>query len=226
MFNDLPLCCDYSATATAAAGAGAPVNTLPAVSGYTVTGRTVPFPMVDPYRPVSRARVPVSGYNRFPVPRPLGRKYYGLSGDGKRGFRGMGGDSGGGAPFILVPGDGPPTWDAPEIIRQGVTLPRQQSTLQAILNAILPAAPAIISAARGNPYYNPAQLVPAQQPVQTVYGTQVGNAQGLTSAGATAGAAVGNLGAAAMQIITENPLLVLGAGVGLVLLFKESPRRR
>lgn len=47
-----------------------------------------------------------------------------------------------------------------------------------------------------------------------------------TALGAAAGGAVGSIGQAVSDFVQQNPLLVLGGGVALVLLFMKPPSRR
>lgn len=193
---------DAAAACSQSNSAASVTKTLAPASPTIPNGRTVPFPMIDPFAPA------INTGTRFPrvtTQRP-GRKYYGLNG-------GMG------------------LFDPPDTVTsQGVTLPGT-STLDRIfadIRGILPSIPAIISASKSQPYYNPAQLTAQQQ--QTLYGVPLSQGQystaGITSVGAQTGAALGNLGDTFGAIVAQHPYLTLGVGAALVLWFMNPPRRR
>ena len=213
-------CCDSGAVKNAAIS-------LPATTVLAPAGRDVAFPMDDPFGPVNKARIPVPGLNRFPGRyNRMGRRYYGLKGGaGLRNssrFRGMGllppminVDFGSGA--LSTPPFNPQEDDG------------GGGGFESIINSIrglLPSVPAIISAARGKPYYNPAQL----QQQQTVYGqpvyTSAQTGQAGASIGAQTGAAVGNIGDTIGNIVAQHPYLTLAAVGGAILLFMRPPGRR
>lgn len=207
-------CCNGSGS-----GSKTAVLRLPATPTRVIAGREVPFPMVSPFSPVARAGAPVTGLTAFPMQRPLGKRYYGL---GKLGW----------PELSTVPGWSLPTTPNTTINGQGVSLPGSPSTLQTILNSInagLATIPAIISANRSQPYYNPSQI--AGQPAQTLYGQPLAGSAALpgsagASIGSQAGAAVGNIGDTIGQIVAQHPYLVLGGGLAVVLLMMKPPSRR
>lgn len=102
-----------------------------------------------------------------------------------------------------------------------------------VFGIIKEAAPAIITAARGQGvpqgYYPSAlpqgQTYPLQGP--SGYSYQDGRlVVGSAGVGATAGQGFENLANSVSMFVTNNPLVVLGGVVGLVLLFKAPPSRR
>ncbi len=170
------------------------------------SGRTVAFPMVDPFAPAIETGSPMTAAM---VP-ARGRRYYGLNGG-----MGFGPD--------LFPEDAP-------VSGQGVSLPGTSGIdrIFADIGKLLPSIPAIISASKSQPYYNP-------QPT-TVYGTplrtalqpgQTYNADGsLSNVGANVGASLTNTFNSLAAFVATNPLIVLGGGAALFLLFRDPPRRR
>lgn len=190
------------------ASVGLPASTIEGM-------RTVPFPMVNPFKPALETG---TAFPNAMIARP-GRRYYGLG-------AGMGLE----APIF------PATHESGHVegvIReQGVSLPGSGGSLAerilASIRGILPGIPAIISAARAQPYYNPAQLGQGQQ---TVYGVPVQGSDYRTGAagtsiGAQTGAALGNLGDTFGAIVAEHPYLVMAAGAAVVLWLTKPPGRR
>lgn len=206
--------------------------------GYTAAQRTIlapdtTFPLVDAFSPVSRARVPVPGYTAWPgAANNLGKRYYGLNGGASVGKdaagvakvqRGMGGifDS-----FFPPPSDtGPTITIGGEGGSGGGT-----SIWDRIFGTIQTTLPATISAitGRGDPGYYARNQQGQVAPSGYVY-----NQQGQLISLASAQAALGGVGVAGATLtnsisnfVQQNPMIVLGLGVGLVLLFTRPPSRR
>jgi len=225
--------------------------------------REVAFPMVDAYRPVRRARIPVPGLNRFP-PRAnvLGRHYFGLDNDevtavpGKAvafnseqikvvnagnddevaGFAGFADcaevqtNALGSLGLVLPPGwGGGGSGDETEGGGSGGGI-----DWGSIINAGIHAAPAIIQAAEGGGapwnYYQQAVSQPQQSAVpQGYYRDTSGQLIPLGSAQQVAGGVgvgVAQIGNSLSSFVTQNPMLVLGAGVLVLFLFMKPPGRR
>lgn len=206
-------------------GGGNVVN-LDGGGSYASTAQVVPFPVVSPYRPLTATRVPIEGLTAFPK-----RGYY-FNGDNGADFN-VGGDD---SSERLPPGHEnlgfvDPAMSAP----QGVGLESDSySSLgmqwEGVIGQIVQGTPAIIGSVRGQPYYDPNQSSNPQLFPQ--YNERPGGAYpvGASGAGANigsqAGAAVGNIGDTISNIVTQNPLLVLGGGVLLLFLFMKPPGRR
>lgn len=190
---------------------------------YGGGGNVVPFPMADPYKPVRKARVPVTGYTRWPGKyNVLGDRFYGIEpapiavegpdGDKVATFSGLGGL-----------GFGPDIFTTPSTFPTGIQLPSSNpGTLQTILGTIQATLPATIMAIRATPsnIYPQAGYNPAYQQAPVYY-----NGAG-ADIGARAGAAAGNIGDAIGGIVANHPYLVLAGGAALLLLFMNPPRRR
>lgn len=99
-----------------------------------------------------------------------------------------------------------------------------------VFGVITQAAPAIISAARGQGVpagYYPGAVQQGQQGYpQGYYPGEAVNQYGAANAGALAGQGLANLGNSVSTFVSSNPLLVLGGTVALLLLFKSPPSRR
>lgn len=102
-----------------------------------------------------------------------------------------------------------------------------------VFGVITQAAPAIISAARGQgvpPGYYPTAVQGQQVQYQQIpEGYEYQNGQlvrGGAGVGAQAGQGIENLANSVTTFVTNNPLIVLGGVVGLVLLFRQPPSRR
>lgn len=209
----------YAVTGGGAGANLAPVNHAP--TSKTVTARDVAFPLADPYSPVRNAGVPVPGYTAWPGrANRLGRRYYGL---GKieakdafkkpSGFAGLGAfepgwDSEIGLPPAMPPigssggGSGGINWDT-------------------FFGGLFKTLPGTISAitGRGDPLL---RTQPSYQPSQpTNYGTPP-EGWSYNSSGQLVKDAVGSV----TDFVSENPLLVGGAILGVVLLFMKSPSGR
>lgn len=186
-------------------------------SGRALTGagaggsgnKVIPFPMVNPFKPVVKTGVPVPGLTADPrhvyyvgpdgSGVPDDEQFAGLSGLGSLGFTWA--DLNPGYPEYSV----------------------QPTKLQTILGAIETTLPATIQAFRASPQniypYNPYSTtgsVYPQQQYQQGAGADIG---------ATAGAAAGNVADSFGSIVQRHPYLVLGAGAALLLLFMNPPRR-
>lgn len=105
-----------------------------------------------------------------------------------------------------------------------------------VFGVITQSAPAIITAIRGQgvpPGYYPSAIPQGnnQQYSQIPPGYAYQNGQlipidSAASAGAQAGEGIANLTNSVSTFVTQNPLLVLGGVVGLLLLFRQPPSRR
>lgn len=200
---------------------------------YTSTAQVIPFPVVSPYRPLTATRVPIEGLTAFP------RKGYYFNGESSADFNVNGNDE----HERLPPGHeslgfADPIKSAP----QGIGLEQDNYSplgmkWEGVIGQVIQGVPAIIGAAGGNPYYDPSQssnpqLFPAT-PV-TAATTRQAAPEGyyydergtLRQVGSAVGGAVGNIGQSLSDFVTQNPLLVLGGGVALVLLFMKPPSRR
>lgn len=225
-------------------GAGANLTLQPArgpETPRTIFAKDVPFPMVDPYLPVGRARVPVPGYNAWPGPaNRLGKQYYGLAG-GRRldgatpkatnaltkafakplPFSGLG----------AVPGVFEPGWETIYgLPANPPTMPPIQSPSTGgginwdnFFGGLFKSAPAIISSATGK--YDPLNRTPLQVAQQQQFAQQYGpppEGSHYNSSGQLVRDSVSSV----TDFVTENPLLVGGAILGVVLLFMKSPSGR
>jgi hypothetical protein len=175
-------------------------------SGLVNNLNPVPFPMVNPFRPLVQTRDPIPALTAFPnrftykVPAVPGAEPDDEQSSLDGGFSG-------------------PT---------GISLPSGPSKLQTILGTIQATLPATIGALRAQP----ANIFPGQ--TYNPYASNAGGAypgQGVTQGGvanigAQAGAAVGNLGDTFGNIVAQHPYLILAGGAALVLLFMSPPRRR
>lgn len=178
--------------------------------------KVVPFPMVNPFKPVVQTRVPVPGLTAHP------RHIYSVAPDGSgipddeqfAGLAGFGGDLG----FVPPLGTGG-GW---EVINSGSGSP---STLQTIVGGIQATLPATIQAFRAAP----TNIFPGNtyNPYATNAGGMYPGSQPGAGAdiGATAGAAAGNVADSFGAIVQRHPYLILGAGAALLLLFMNPPRR-
>lgn len=191
---------------------------------YSGGANVIPFPMVNPFKPVLKARVPVSGLNRWPnrftykvetAPAGVEPDDEQSSFDGLSGLGYTWGDFG---PALQNPLD--------------YSLNSGPSKLQTVLGTIQATLPATIQALRANPQniypstsLNPYTAVTTQQQSapEGYYYDQTGS---LRKVGSAVGGAVGSVGQSLMDFVRTNPLLVLGGGAALVLLFMNPPRRR
>ena len=172
----------------------------------------IPFPMVNAYKPAIQSRAPISGLTAFPVGvRVVPDESAQTTGipDDEQGFSGLGG-------LGLGPFDAGAFDEYPTVSSGG--------KLQTVIGGIAAILPATIQAIRANPsniyptqVYNPYNTAGSVYPGQQGAGADIG---------ARTGAAVGNIGDTFSNIVTQHPLLVLGAGAALLLLFMNPPRRR
>ena len=214
---------DKIAAAFDAAVHGTGVSSRAGVGGASGGGNVIDFPMVNPYRPIIKTRSPIAGLNAFPSPvtnfsqRKTSNFYkrdvmFNAAGERDADADGM--PDGATSLGFFDPGENIPA---------GVSLPSGPSNLSVILGAItqgLATVPAIISARKKQPYYDPS----AGQYGQYGQGGVTGG--GVADIGARTGAAVGNLGDTFGQIVAQHPYLILAGGAALVLLFMSPPRRR
>lgn len=203
---------------------------------YSGGANVIPFPMVNPFKPVLTARVPVSGLNQWPnrftynVPAGEGEpddeqsSFNGLNGlslaDGNMGL-------GSAVDEIGLP---PPVPIYHPSSSGGSTLQTILGTIQAVLPATIQsfrAAPSnIFPGTSYNPYTtNAGGSYPGtsqQAPPEGYYYDERGS---LRKVGSAVGGAVGSVGQSLMDFVRTNPLLVLGGGAALFLLFMNPPRR-
>lgn len=162
----------------------------------------VPFPMVNPFKPVVQTRVPIPGLTARP------KHVYEVAPDGSgtpddEQFAGFGSLGFSWSDFQMIkPSD--------------LSLDSGPSKLQTILGTVQATLPATIQALRANPN----NLYPGAS-YNPVYQQGAG-----ADIGATAGAAAGNVADSIGGIVARHPYLVLAAGAAAVLLFMNPPRRR
>lgn len=192
-------------------GAGGGANS--ASGGGNAGGNVIDFPMVNPYKPLLKTRVPVAGLNTFPrVDNDIVNIGYGVKMFNARGEKDE-----------PLPPDTESLGflDPAETTPRGIGLPQQPSNLQLILGTIASTLPATISAIKKQPYY-----APGTGGTYTASGQQVYQGQAGADIGAQAGAAVGNIGDTFGNIVAQHPYLILAGGAALLLLFMSPPRRR
>lgn len=205
---------------------------------YSGGAKVVPFPMVNPYKPVVTAGIPVSGMTAWPkrFPYKVADTGGGEPDDEQSSFDGLSG----GATGLSLGDSNMGLGAAIDEIGPPPPIPVYRSsgsgTLSTILNAIQTTLPATIQAFRASP----SNIFPG-----TTYGPYTTNAGGmypgsqvapegyyydqsgsLRKVGSAVGGAVGSVGQSLMDFVRTNPLLVLGGGAALVLLFMNPPRRR
>jgi hypothetical protein len=189
----------------------------------------IAFSVVSPYRPLTATRVPVAGLTAFP------QDGYYFNGEPDRDFNNNGDD-----PSAQVPpgheslGFIDPIGNTPV----GIGLNADAFSplgmkWEGIIGQITQTVPAIISSAKGKAYYDPSgnanpQLVPRIETVATAApeGFYYDERGTLRQIGSNVGGAVGNIGQSISDFVQANPLLVLGGGAALVLLFMRPPGRR
>lgn len=177
------------------------------------SGNVIPFPMVNPFKSITKTNVPIPGLNRNP------RHVYYLPPDPSgvpddEQFAGLGSLGA--------------TWSEFDPGYPGYSL--EPGKLQSILGTIQATLPATIQAIRAQPAnifpgtsYNPyapgnaGGVYPGMQQPYRGAGADIG---------ASAGAAAGNVADSIGGIVQRHPLLVLGAGAAVLLLFMNPPRRR
>lgn len=193
---------------------------------YASSAQVVPFPVVSPYRPLTATRVPIEGLTAFP------KSGYYFNGEPVSDFNVEGDDPNENMPpgFETLQGFPDPGANAPV----GIGLSQENYSplgmkWEGVIGQIVQGVPGIISAGKSQPYYDPSQSSNPQLFPQQVYGEGVG-VVGPGGAGANigsqAGAAVGNIGDTISNIVSQNPLLVLGLGAAALLLFMRPPGRR
>lgn len=202
---------------------------------YSGGANVVPFPMVNPFTPVLKTRAPVTALNRFPDRFTYKVVSTGAEPDDEQSsFDGLSGLSAGGPTGIGLSSLGSPVDEIglpppPPVYVPRLPVPTSPSTLQSILGTIQATLPATIGAIRANPSniypgtsYNPYTTnYPGAYYPGSPYGS--GAAEGV---GVGVGQAVDTLGGTLSRFVIEHPLLVIGGGAALVLLFMNPPRRR
>lgn len=199
-------------------------NSNGSATGSRGGGNVIEFPMVDPYLPIRKTRVPVAGLNAFPRVADIANfsyrtRVFNARGDEDTGDEGMSGLGFTWGDFGNVLPNPQTTMEYPT----GISLPSTgPSNLQLILDAISRTLPATISAAKKQPYYDPAQ--------SSLYNAQIAQAgyygQPGSNIGSQLGGAVGNIGDTFGNIVAQHPFLVLAGGAALILLFMSPPKRR
>jgi hypothetical protein len=180
-------------------------------------GRIIQFPLVNPYRPLKAVRSPISGLNAFPKVSDIVN--FGYRVDRAAVFNNRGVDTN-----DQLPEGSESLGFTFQEYPDGVSLPSSgPSNLQLILDTIARTLPATISAAKKQPYYDPAARGYSQTGYETG-GAYPGQAGG--QIGSQVGGAVGNVGDTLGNIVAQHPYLVLAGGAALVLLFMSPPRRR
>lgn len=189
-------------------GAGASIGPN---RNYSAGGaNVVPFPMVNPYRPAVKTGAPITALTAFPkrFTSEVEVDSSGIPDDEQAGFSGLGSLGLSLAPYEDVYQSSSPT------------------KLQTILGTIQATLPATIQALRATPTnIYPSQTYNPYSTSGSVY-PDMGRAGAGADIGASAGAAVGNVGDTISGIVARHPFLVLGAGAALLLLFMNPPRRR
>lgn len=187
----------YASGVTGAGGGGMIRPSAP--SGAQV----IAFPMVNPYKPAVQTGVPIPGLTAPPRYTRIVRTLPDAIPDDQIGMSGLG----------LAPFD------------EGVYA-SNPTKLQTILGTIQATLPATIQALRAQP----ANIYPGSMynPYATNAGGMYPGSTGTPGAdiGASAGAAVGNVGDTIGGIVARHPYLVLAGGAALLLLFMNPPRRR
>jgi len=169
----------------------------------------VPFPMVNPFKPVVKTRSPVTGLTAFPsrftYKVPAGNDEPDDEQNTFEGFSGLG-------------------YSWADMLRPGDLLPSSPTKLQTVLGTIQATLPATIQAIRAQP----SNIFPgtSYNPYTTNYPGAVYPGAAGADIGASAGAAVGNVGDTIGGIVARHPYLVLGGVAAAVLLFMNPPRRR
>jgi len=197
----------------------------------------IPFPVKSPYRPLTQPRSPVTGLTAFPH-----TGYY-FNGEPVNDFNVQGDEEIDGP---ILEGLGSlgnlgsiqSAWDS---IARGVALPHSGfgalgMQWEGVIGQITQVAPGIISAVKGQPYYDPSQSnnpqLTYQAPREAPAGYQY-SASGQLIPLASAANLAGGLGVGAATIgnslsnfVQQNPMLLLGGGVLLLFLFMKPPGRR
>lgn len=210
-------------------GDSLPMQTLLTSAARTYSGgaNVIPFPMVNPFKPVIQTGAPVTALTRFPNRFTYSVENTGSEPDDEQsgfgGLEGLGLDSGN--PVVGLSGEidtfGPP----PPVPILSATS-GGHSTLQSILGTIQGTLPATIEALRANP----SNIFPGTS--YNPYATNSGGAypggtgRAAEDVGAGVGRAADTLGGTFSRFVAEHPYLVIGGGAALVLLFMNPPRRR
>lgn len=175
----------------------------------------IPFPMVNPFKPVIATGAPVTGLTRWPKRFTYEVESTGSEPDDEQsGLSGLGyswADFGAGLQWPEASSSSP-------------------SRLQTILGTIQATLPATIQAIRAQPSnifpgtsYNP---YTTNYPGATYPGSTPGTGNAAEDIGAGVGRAADTLGGTVSRFVTEHPYLVIGGGAALFLLFMNPPRRR
>jgi hypothetical protein len=180
--------------------------------GFANGGNIIPFPMVNPFKPVIATGAPVTALTRFP--NRFTYKVDSVEGepdDEQSSFDGLSGISGLGLYDEIL---GPPP-----------VMTYRPSTLQTILGTIQTTLPATIQAFRASPQniYSGSNYPGTEGAIVT---TSAGSGQAAENVGAGVGRAADTLGSTLSRFVTDHPYLVIGGGAALVLLFMNPPRRR
>jgi len=214
-------------------GGGAQAQRLINSAARTYAGgaNVIPFPMVNPFKPVLQTRAPVTALTRFPDRFTYSVASTGAepddeqsSFDGLSGLALADGNSGvglGSAIDDLGPAPLPPVY-VPRTSSGG-------STLQTILGTIQATLPATIEAFRASPsnIFPGTSYNPYATNAGGVYpGTTAGTGRAAEDVGAGVGRAADTLGGTLSRFVAEHPYMVIGGGAALALWFMNPPRRR
>lgn len=181
-------------------------------SSFPSSGSNViPFPVVSPYRPITQTRSPVAGLNAFP------KSGYYFNGEPVNEFNVQGDED------SEVPG-----------YESLSGLGSFGMKWEGVIGQITQTVPGVISAFKGNQYYDPSQnMNPQLQQTLQQYshapapeGYYYDQSGALQRLGASVGAGAGNIAQGLSDFVTENPLIVLAGGAALFLLFMKPPSRR
>jgi|SRR6267142_5984847 len=206
----------------------------------------IPFPVKSPYHPLTQPRSPVTGLTAFPH-----TGYY-FNGEPVNDFNTNGDEEIDGP---MLEGLGSlgnlgtiqSAWDS---VADGVALPSRSGfrglgslgmQWEGVIGQLTQVAPGIISAVKGQPYYDPSQSsnpqltkltyappVSREAPPGYRY-SESGQLIPVSSAanlGGGLGAGVAGIGNSLSAFVQENPMLLLGGGVLLLFLFMKPPSRR
>ncbi len=195
----------------------------------SVGSNVIPFPVVSPYRPLTKPRSPITGLTAFP------KSGYYFNGEPVNDFNAP--DEYPDRTFTKdeVPGYESLGFVDPHQSPTGIALPDQETGgaftglggWPTIIGNITSTIPGIISAAKGQPYYDPRQQQTGGPLTYEGPGSAPINTGGAAAdIGARAGSAVGGIGDTISDIVTQHPYVVIAAGAALLLLFMKPPSRR
>ena len=202
-------------------GGDSGITGLPITTGRTYSGgaNVIPFPMVNPYKPVIATGAPVTALTAFPKRFTQEVASTGSEPDDEQ------------SSFDGLSGLGYSWADFGASLQNPLTSAASgPSKLQTILGTIQATLPATIQAIRAQPgnifpgaSYNP---YAAGYPAGVYQDTASPTGRAAEDVGAGVGRAADTLGQTVSRFVTEHPYLVIGGGAALALLFMNPPRRR